>query len=316
MNMGVFHISLLPRTLKKLLATLPLPFIMLVGCTTVPKMATYHIDTSLHSPNQSSRVRLLVMHYTVATLPETLKKFMDQDENVSAHYVISDVPDQANQYKVYEMVPTNRSAWHAGISHWQGNNLLNADSIGIEIVNRGYGSTDQEPILLRRWHPYPSGQIEIVAELAKKIIAENRIKPTQIVGHSDIAPGRKLDPGPLFPWELLYRKYGIGAWPDDDTLAYYMQNAVYEGDIGALQQKLSQYGYAVQRTGQLDLQTTDAIIAFQLHFRPIKLDGSPGYDGVPDIETNARLDALLEKYFKQPRQLPTTFEGLEAQPDD
>jgi len=123
-----------------------------------------------------------------------------------------------------------------------------------------------------------------------------------VVGHADVAPGRKTDPGPLFPWRELFLRYQIGAWPDDDRVQFYQRNfpfilpvddpAGQRQAIATLQKKLLNYGYDTPQTGELDEKTAAVIAAFQMHFRP-RL-----YDGVPDIETVAILDALLEKYVK------------------
>lgn len=256
----------------------------------------YQIDTTYLSPNQDARQMILVLHYTALPLEETLRRFMSEDFAASSHYII---PEQAinQKFTVYNLVPDDKRAWHAGLSYWQGNRNLNPSSIGIEIINLGFPEADESLALMqRRWYPYQSKQqIEVLAEVIKKVVDQYKITPTRIVAHSDIAPGRKFDPGPLFPWKQLYTDYGIGAWYDDDTLNFYRLYFPWNNDIQQLQSKLTAYGYDVVNTGVYDTQTENAISAFQMHFYPEK------YDGVADIETVARLDALLEKYRGQQR---------------
>ena len=122
-----------------------------------------------------------------------------------------------------------------------------------------------------------------------------RIDPVDIVGHSDIAPDRRLDPGPKFPWRRLY-EHGIGAWYDDDTVDRYRERfEAQPPTLRLLQRALRAYGYDVDDTGEHDRPTQFALTAFQLHFRP------SDWSGLPDGETAAIVFALLEKY--RPRAL-------------
>lgn len=161
---------------------------------------TLHIDTNLSSPNHDSRkgraIDMLVLHYTEVGANEALKILTDnQRENrVSAHYLI----DQTGGIK--QLVPDDKRAWHAGQSHWRGESDNNARSIGIEIENTGNA-------------PYPPAQIKAVITLCRQLITRYRIPAQNIVGHSDIAPGRKIDPGIHFPWQELAH-HGIGLWPE------------------------------------------------------------------------------------------------------
>ena len=256
----------------------------------------YQIDTTYLSPNQDARQMILVLHYTALPLEETLRRFMSEDYAVSSHYL---VPESAvnQKFTVYNLVPDDKRAWHAGVSFWQGNRSLNASSLGIEIVNLGFPEADEElPLMQRRWYPYASKeQLSVLADVIKKIVDQYKITPTRIVGHSDIAPGRKFDPGPLFPWQQLYTEHGIGAWFDEEALNYYRLYFPWNNNVQELQSKLSKYGYDVPTNGIYDVDTQNAVTAFQMHFYPEK------YDGIADIETVARLDALLEKYRGQQR---------------
>ncbi|MGL5323984.1 MAG: peptidoglycan-binding protein, partial [Aeromonas sp.] len=117
------------------------------------------------------------------------------------------------------------------------------------------------------------------------------IPPTQVLGHSDVAPERKQDPGPHFPWRQLYLTYGVGAWPDEGRVAELLASPLPDWDAAMWQQQLARYGYGLSQTGQWDEQSRAVMGAFQLHFRASKVDSKP------DRECQAILMALLEKYF-------------------
>ena len=280
-------------SLSRLLLVLPL----LTACVSphpiTPQQAMLlDIDTSIVSPNQDSRVRSLVLHYTATNLENSLKIFQSPARQVSSHYLVPD-PSSSTlpSNKVYRLVDEQQRAWHAGLSYWHGQRLLNASSIGIEIVNLGFPPEDGTlPVMQRRWYPFSEQQITLVGNLAQQIVKRHQIAPAKVVGHMDIAPQRKTDPGPLFPWKRLYEEFGIGAWPDDTVVAKYLAEP-YDTDVSQLQEKLSAYGYDVSKTGFLDTATRNVVSAFQMHFRQQKFDGDP------DHETLALLNALLEKYF-------------------
>jgi N-acetylmuramoyl-L-alanine amidase len=261
---------------------------LLAACSiTEIDRGTYIADTRYHSPGVDSRVRFLVMHYTQGNEARSLAVLTGDD--VSVHYVVPDVPRIENgEPVVYQLVPETERAWHAGNSEWQGTTELNAASIGIENVNVGPIDTPQG----RTWQPYPPAQVDALVKLAKDIVTRYKIPPTRVVGHSDIAPQRKTDPGPAFPWRTLYDN-GIGAWPDDATVAHYLAGRDPKSpvDVGALQQKLQRYGYDVATDGVLDDKTRNVIAAFQMHFRPAD------YAGNADAETDAIAAALLDKYL-------------------
>ncbi|RBB32373.1 N-acetylmuramoyl-L-alanine amidase [Burkholderia reimsis] len=310
----------LARTSMWSIGTLALP---LAGCGNSiaqnVQESAYTIDTSIQSPNQDSRVRTLVLHYTAETLADSIASLTDPKKQVSSHYLVPDTANSDGRFRIYGLVPESRRAWHAGVSYWQGERMLNASTVGIEVVNLGFPAQDENaPLMNRRWYPYPDAQIAVVGQLAADVIARHEILPQKVVGHSDIAPGRKWDPGPLFPWQKLSTQYGIGAWPEAEAISYYSSHQPFRGDIGALQAKLFAYGYDIPRTGALDAQTGNVVAAFQIHFRSAK------YDGVPDVETVAILDALLEKYFRRgrtqlrqavPRQLEPQDEGEKGSDD-
>ncbi len=245
----------------------------------------YDVNTDYKAKSFNHRVRFLVLHYTAGNFQTSLKELTEGP--VSAHYLLPDGP-MDDQREVFSLVPEAERAWHAGVSAWQDRTDLNDSSIGIEMVNLGYTDKDGK----RTWYPFTDYQIETVSELAKDIIARYGIEATRVVGHGDIAPGRKVDPGPVFPWKQLYER-GIGAWYEeaDQQTAEQAIHTTQASMIVWMQTYLRIYGYPVKKTGQLDLLTKQVIAAFQMHFR------ASHYSGIPDKETCAILYALVKKYY-------------------
>ncbi|UDG79915.1 N-acetylmuramoyl-L-alanine amidase [Candidatus Steffania adelgidicola] len=247
----------------------------------------YVVNTSYSSQSQDERIRFLIFHYTAVNDKESLRLLTHG--SVSAYYLIPSYPKQLNKKPVVlQLVPENKRAWHAGVSSWAGRNNINDTSLGIEIVNDGFheGKTDR-PL----WIPYHKEQTVLATHLARDIIARYHIKPQNVLAHSDIAPLRKSDPGPLFPWKEMAQQ-GIGAWPDTVTVKKYLQGTHRwsPGDVAVIQQALAAYGYTIPQTGNKDKETCRVIRAFQMHFRP------NNFTGVADKETEAIIQALLEKY--------------------
>ena len=233
------------------------------------------IDDSLHAQSQSSRVQYIVLHYTSADLPHSLA-LLTRGE-VSAHYLIDDT-----SAKVYRLVDESRRAWHAGDSAWQGRTWLNASSIGIELVNQGY----TDAVDGRHWQPFSEAQIETLIVLLQDLVKRHDLPLDSIVGHSDIAPQRKVDPGPLFPWKRL-ADAGLIRWPDAAEVAREQARfAVALPDIAWFQAQLQQLGYQVPHSGELDLATRNVLAAMQMKYRPAR------YDGEPDAESAAILQVL------------------------
>jgi len=218
----------------------------------------------LPSPNHAPRpngeaIDILVLHYTELPLKESLDILRDgaRELRVSSHYVL-DLDGTA-----YRLVPEDRTAWHAGKSWWRGRESLNGTSIGIEIVNL-HGDR----------HDYPREQIEALIELCQEIVARHpAIVPRNVVGHSDIAPQRKIDPGRRFPWKTLAEQ-GIGLWPKAGTRPL-------DGDF---QRALQRFGYAPP----LAVPPREIVKAFQRHYRPSRVDG------IVDPETRSQLAGLLD----------------------
>jgi N-acetylmuramoyl-L-alanine amidase len=280
-------------TFEKLIAMVIITLV-LSGCETsrvkTEERKGYYVDHAFVAAGQNERVRFLVMHYTALDDRLSLKT-LTQDK-VSAHYLIPQKPKYIKSKPVVlQLVDEKKRAWHAGVSTWNGRSNLNDTAIGIEIVNPGY--TDK---LLggRTWYPYNEKQIAAVALLAKDIIDRYQISPDNVIGHSDIAPLRKQDPGKLFPWGTL-AAIGIGAWPDQLTVNKYLSGRKPSdpADISIIQDLLKKYGYdQIPQNGILDENTRKTISAFQMHFRPTDIRGNA------DAETEAIARALNEKYRK------------------
>jgi N-acetylmuramoyl-L-alanine amidase len=274
-----------PTTIRTLLPLCAALLLSACATSTIDR-GTYYADTSRPARYADTRVRFLVMHYTEIGEAQSLSVLTT--EPVSAHYVVPDQPRvEHGEPVVWQLAPESQRAWHAGVSAWQGTTELNAASIGIENVNLGPIDTPQG----RTWLPYPPAQVDALIRLAKDIVTRYGIPPTRVVGHSDIAPQRKIDPGPLFPWKQLYDA-GIGAWPDAATVSANLAGRAPEApaDVRGLQLKLARYGYDVKTDGVLDDNTRRVFAAFQMHFRP------RDYAGNPDAETDALAQSLLDKY--------------------
>jgi N-acetylmuramoyl-L-alanine amidase len=247
---------------------------LLAGCATGPT-----IDRTYNAKSQSSRVKYIVLHYTVSDLPSSIKILTEKE--VSSHYLVTN----EDKPVIYQLVEESRQANHAGVSSWKNATLLNSSSVGIEIVNAGYKDTPEGRI----WDPFPQAQMDNVIWLVRQIAERHKVVPENILGHSDIAPQRKQDPGPLFPWQQL-AKAGLIVWPDAGKVA--LARAVFDlqmPDTAWIQAKLAQHGYAVPQNGQLDLQTRTVVSAFQMKYRPANIDG------IPDAETASLLEALTKR---------------------
>ena len=239
----------------------------LVGCTVQPK-----IDMRYHAVSQDSRVQFIVLHYTEIDFARSLHRLTK--EEVSSHYLINDDPPTS-----YRLVDESRRAWHAGPSYWQGYTHLNSSSIGIEIVNLGNGGDPSAA-----YAEYAEQQIQQAIELVRDVERRHGVRPDRVLGHSDIQPLTKQDPGPRFPWYELALK-GLIVWPDPDAVT--AARAQYAKELPAVlwfQQRLRTHGFDVPQSGQLDQVTRSSLSAFQMKYRPSR------YDGEPDVETAALLE--------------------------
>lgn len=233
------------------------------------------------SPNHGERKdgrrpTLLILHYTgMPDAGEALQWLANPISQVSAHYFVFE------DGRVLQMVPEARRAWHAGISGWNGETDINSSSIGVEIANAG--------------HPgglpmFPDGQIASVAALAKDIVTRWGISPHHVLAHSDVAPGRKLDPGEAFPWQRLHEA-GVGHWvaPSPVRDGRFFARGDKGMPVEALQAMLAMYGYPTRISGEFDEDTEKVVAAFQRHFRPGRVDG------VADASTITTLRDLIAR---------------------
>ena len=228
------------------------------------------------SPNFDARISppdILVLHYTGMTGgADALARLCDPVAKVSSHYLVEE------DGRVFRLVAEERRAWHAGVSFWRSERDVNAHSIGIEIVNPGHE---------HGYRSYPEVQIGAVFDLVEGVRSRWDIPDRNVVGHSDVAPGRKVDPGELFPWRRL-AEAGHGLWVEPDP-APGQPLAVGAAGVGvfALQAGLTRLGFDCAPSGRFDEATRVVVDAFQRHWRPDRVDG------VADGETRARLMALL-----------------------
>lgn len=242
---------------------------------------------------------ILVLHYTACEKNEA-KELFNKKDNVSAHYLVD------REGNISQFVPEDQRAWHAGHGYWRGEEDVNTVSIGIETINLGFKVKEDQPNGERvrgdseekEWYKYDQELLKTLAPLCKNIIDRHNIKPQNIIGHSDMATnrgtnhlGRKVDPGPLFPWERLYNEYGIGAWYDlNQPLKNIQLPKDQEEHVAWVQENLLKYGYLCPQTKELDEGTTRAVKAFQMHFRPTNISGEI------DKETINILAHLVDKY--------------------
>ncbi len=205
---------------------------------------------------------------------QALRWLGDPKSGVSAHYFVH------QDGRAVALVDEARRAWHAGKGRWGDASDINSRSIGIEIANAGHpgGLPD-----------YPDAQIDTVIALCRDILARHPIPPNRVLAHSDVAPGRKLDPGERFPWKTLARA-GVGHFVEPVAIAdgRFFQKGDEGAPIEALQAMLALYSYGIEVSGAFDQRMEDVVAAFQRHFRPARIDG------IADRSTIETLSALIE----------------------
>ncbi len=249
----------------------------------------------LHAPPD-----ILLLHYTgmpegcgLSGADRAIRWLTLPVSEVSAHYVVDE------DGRITQLVPEMRRAWHAGRGAWGEDDDVNSASVGIEIVNPGHWwdmslSPDRDPTAPIEVHPgcrpFPEKQIAAVIALARDIVARNGIPADRVLAHSDIAPGRKRDPGELFPWGRLARA-GVGLWvaPVGSAEGRTLAPGEHSPPVAALQAMLRLVGYGLEVTGVYDGATAAVVEAFQRHFRTERVDG------IADPGTVATLRALLEE---------------------
>jgi N-acetylmuramoyl-L-alanine amidase len=239
-----------------------------------------HLRAEVHpSPNFGPRKdgkhpSYLVLHYTGMETGEAAEGWLTNPQSeVSAHYVVHE------DGRVVQLVPESQRAWHAGQSSWKGETDINSRSIGIEIVNGG-------PLL--NFPDFGDAQIDAVIDLCKGIVSRHKMRPENVLAHSDIAPARKIDPGEKFPWPVLYNS-GVGHWVQPSPIrgGRFFSLGDQGQPVEALQSMLALYGYDVPIDSVFGRSTELGILAFQRHFRPEKVDG------VADMSTIETLHRVL-----------------------
>lgn len=224
---------------------------------------------------------ILLLHYTgMGTGDQALEWLCNPESEVSAHYLIHE------DGRVVQLVEEANRAWHAGEGSWRGRKDVNSSSIGIEIVNGGHAGD---------LPAYPDEQIRVVIDLCRDIVRRQAILPEFVLAHSDIAPGRKEDPGEHFPWERLHAN-GIGHRVEPSPLrgGRFFGPGDRGEPVSAFQAMLAAYGYGVPIDGDFGEVTRLATSAFQRHFRPARVDG------VADISTIETLHRLLGSLERSP----------------
>jgi N-acetylmuramoyl-L-alanine amidase len=221
-------------------------------------LAQRYMAAANREPRRNGRpVDMLILHYTgMASAAAACDLLCSGQSGVSCHYLVDE------DGTITQMVGEDERAWHAGISCWQGETDTNSRSIGIEIQNPGHTIG---------YRAFPAEQMRAVVALCRDILGRQAIVPRNVLAHSDVAPGRKIDPGELFDWPLLHSE-GIGHWvppdhPDDRGLS--------SEDLARFQRLLKDYGYGLDVTGVQDEATRKVTDAFQRHFRPALVNGIP-----------------------------------------
>lgn len=284
--------------MKKVILTVMLSMFFFACSST--KKTHFKIDSQTYrAKNYDNRIKSIILHYTAINNEKSIKALTEGQ--VSSHYLITDI----SKDPIFSLVNDEKRAWHAGKSEFLGRTNLNDSSIGIEIVNLGYispkgklhpqvtnlNSSKESFVEKELFIPYDEIQIRKAAFLVKELIEKYKISPKMILGHSDIAFERKKDPGPLFPWKMLYDEYGVGAWYEEvDKIEYMNPDEFSKMNIEEIKSEFRKYGYELPKTEIWDTASVQGIYAFQMHFRPENIDG------IVDLETYAILRALNKKY--------------------
>lgn len=242
--------------------------------------ATVRVSPNVGERRDGRQPDILLLHYTgMADGPSAEDWLCDPQSEVSCHYIVHE------DGRVVQMVPEAARAWHAGAGSWKGEGDINSRSVGVEIVNGGHDFG---------LPAFPARQIASVIDLSRDIVSRHGIAPERVLAHSDIAPGRKRDPGERFPWADLAAA-GVGHWVDPAPVGG--GRFIAEGESGrpveALQSMLALYGYRTAITGLFDRDTAVDVEAFQRHFRPARVDGVAD---ASTIETLHRLLSALPAY--------------------
>lgn len=242
-----------------------------------PLVDALHASPNIEPRKCGVRPSMLIMHYTgLPTVDRAIDVLSRPDCKVSCHYVVDE------DGRIVQMVAEEARAWHAGVSYWAGETDINSVSIGIEIQNPGH---------VLGYSEFPAKQMHAVARLARDIIARHEIPAERVLAHSDVAPGRKIDPGEKFDWAWLAEQ-GVGKWvapAPTDTGDCGLTLGARGPDVDRARALLSGYGYKIDPRGAFDPDMQTVVKAFQLHFRQARPDGRLDRS---TLDTLARLHAV------------------------
>lgn len=245
------------------------------------------INNNFSSPNfteRKERIEYVILHFTELTFKSAVERLCDKESEVSAHYIIKE------DGEIFQLVADEKVAWHAGISSWHGKNRLNQNSIGIELDNLG----DRN---------FSKVQMRSCIKLCNFLAKKHNVPKENFIGHSDIAPGRKIDPGIFFDWKLLYSQ-GFGVWHNLDPVSLYIDlyKFGFAGEaLVTVQTKLRKLGYNIEINGTFDQQTNYVVRAFQSKFCPniIRDLGLPYYKNLDSkYAWNSYSDDVLDRLIK------------------
>lgn len=224
-------------------------------------VADLHPSPNIEPRRAGTSPSILILHYTgLPTVERSLDVLSRLDCKVSCHYVVDE------DGRIIQMVSEEMRAWHAGVSYWDGETDINSASVGIEIQNAGH---------MLGYPEFPAVQMRAVAELARDIVRRNSIDPRRVLAHSDVAPGRKIDPGEKFDWGWLASQ-GVGHWvaaAPVDRSDLGLTLGARDPEVDQARQLLAGYGYKIDPTGCFDPDLQTVLRAFQLHFRQGRPDG-------------------------------------------
>lgn len=226
------------------------------------QIITDHQSPNFNDRRHGAKPTYIVLHYTgMESGAAALARLCDAEAGVSAHYLIEE------DGRIFQLVDEDKRAWHAGAGQWRDCDDLNSASIGIEIVNPGHEFG---------YRAFPERQIRALEALMPAILQRHQIAPGNVIGHSDLAPLRKEDPGELFPWARLARQ-GLSFWPGAGFLPPLSGPSLQEGneapDVGDIQRALATIGYKISADNIYGPETRAVVIAFQRRFRQDKIDG-------------------------------------------
>lgn len=244
----------------------------------IKKIVKYNKKLSPNFSVRIKKIKYVIIHYTgTSSVSDALNIFKDKKSQVSCHWLIT------KKGVLYKVVDEKYTAWHAGVSSWKKEKMLNDSSIGIELDNIGHGSD---------YKLFPDKQIKVLEFLLEKIIEKYKIKKHNILAHSDIAPNRKLDPGELFNWDRLAKK-NLAYHPEIKN--YSKKNIFFKlGDhnskIKFIKIKLNNIGYDCSKNNNFDIYLKLVIEAFQRRFLPEKVNGiidGKVYSRILEVSKNA-----------------------------